>query len=277
MRPTVTLLLHALIGPLLFAAAPRIGFIRTIPAVHDLGGAEVVTIVSAIGDSEKIETFLDVFSEKVNDSGVLRVRNAIGGRRTEEAGVDLRVRAFTCTVEEKSGEVGGRDEDQKRIRRKQHWADARCSARVDISEAKSGQRRVSFSVKGEGTSPRVGEVSDDERNIALEQAARYAALDAAERITPRRIRETIPLDETAPDFEDAMALINAGELAEARKLWERALRVNARSAPLRYNLGALCEAMADRASAEGHYIAARELAPGERRYLDQLRSFLTRK
>lgn len=267
MRAAVTLLLHALIGPLLFGAAPRISFLRVVAPAHDLG-AEAVTIAGAIGDSNKIETFLDVFEQKVNASGVLRIE--------KEADVRLSIRAFTCTAEEKNGEVGARDADQNRIRRTQHWVDARCGARVDVSDAK-GRRRVSFAVKGEGTSPRTDTLTDDDRNKALDQAARYAAIDAAEQITPRRVRETIPLDETAPAFAEGMELINTDQLEEARKVWETELRRSPRSAALRYNLAALCEAMADRRVAEQHYIAARELAPGERRYVDQLRSFMTRK
>jgi hypothetical protein len=131
-----------------------------------------------------------------------------------------------------------------RVKRKQLWADAICGARMDVM-SRDMKRVSSFFGRGEGTSPRVEEVTDDERAIALAQAARYTALDAAERITPRRVREHIALDETAPAFGDAIALIESGHFAEARSVWEAELRRNPRSASLHYNLAAVCEALGD--------------------------------
>jgi tetratricopeptide (TPR) repeat protein len=139
-----------------------------------------------------------------------------------------------------------------------------------------GRQRSSFYVKGDGTSPRVLELTDEERNVALEQAARYAAVDAAERITPRRVRESILLDDTAPAFDEGFARIDVGEYADARKIWERALAGTPRSPALHFNLAAVCEALGDRKEAELHYVAARQLAPAEGRYVSELRSFLRR-
>lgn len=56
--------------------AARITFERVIPAPHDLGGAQDLAVVSAIGDNDRISTFLDVFLDQTNRSGTLRVHDA---------------------------------------------------------------------------------------------------------------------------------------------------------------------------------------------------------
>jgi hypothetical protein len=287
-------LLPLLVAPLAFAVQPRISYERSVAAPYDLGQAESVAILSALGDSNQIEPFLLAFEERVNESRLLRVRNATRKgfiilkdtvdsttaeklRRAEPADAYLGIRNFTCTSERKSGEVSVFDTDRNRVKRQQSWFDARCSAKIDIIEAKSVRRVATFTIKGEGTSPRVSEPSDDERLIALEHATRLAAREAAERITLRRVRESIGLEASAPAFEEGMVMIAASRFAEARAVWEKALRRDPRSAPLRFNLAAVCEALGDRKAAEQHYTAARELAPGERRYADQLHLFMRRR
>lgn len=294
MRILCSLLLAFVLAPLAFALQPRVTFERIIPAPHDLGSAESIAILSALGDSNQIESFLVFFEEKVNDSRVLRVRNATRKgfvilkdtvdattaeklRRAEPADVYLGIRNFTCISDMKSGDVSAYDADRNRVKRKQSWFDARCSAKIDIIEAKSVRRVATFTVKGEGTSMRVEAPGDDERAIALDQATRLAAREAAEMITPRRVRESIALVEEAPAFDEGLSMITSSRYAEARAVWEKALRKEPRSAALRFNLGAVCEALGDRAAAEQHYTAARELAPGERRYADQLQMFMRRK
>jgi Flp pilus assembly protein TadD len=136
--------------------------------------------------------------------------------------------------------------------------------------------RTTFFVTGAGTSPRAEKATDEDRALAIERAVRHAASEAAHRMTPRRVRESIALDDTAPAFAEGMAMIDAGRFADARKIWEAALQTGATSAPLRYNLGAVCEALGDRRAAELHYNAARQLAPGQPRYADELKLFLRR-
>ncbi len=266
------LLVHLSAAPFLFGASPRITFERIVPAPHDVGG-EDLAIVQAIGDAASIETFVDIFVEQVNKSNVLRLRDS--RRSTGPADAYLNVKTFTCTTSIREGEGGTRDVDNKRVRRRHTWADAVCTAHVDVM-SKTMQRVSTFHVKGEGTSPRVDEVGDEERRIALEQAARYAAIGAAERITPRRVRESVLLEEAAPAFEEGMVMIDSGRLAEARAIWAEAMRKQPSSAALRFNLGAVCEALGDRRAAEQHYSAARQLAPNEARYALELRAFSKR-
>jgi len=255
-------------------AAPRITFDRHLPAPHDLGDAEEIAVVHAMADSVKVEPFLTRFIEQVNRSGKLRMRDA---RREDEknrrADVYLSVKTFRCETREGGAEGSTYDVDGKRIKRHFVWADATCMARIDVV---AGKRLTSFYVKGEGTSPRVAELTDEEKNIALEQAAKYAAVDAAERITPRRVRESILLDETSPSFEEGYARITVDQLQDAREIWEAAMRKQPRSAALHYNLAAVCEALGDPKAAEQHYVAARQLAPEQERYASELRLFQRR-
>lgn len=270
MRAFSAVLLHLLTAPLLFAASPRIAFERVLPAAHDIGRDRDVAIVHAIGDTAKIETFIEHFLERANGSGFLHIRDA--RTATGPADVYLAIKTFTCDTVEREGEGSVRDYAGNRVKRTLTWAEAICSARVDVL-SRDMKRVSTFYGKGEGTSPRVERMTADEREIALRQAARYAAVDAAERITPRRVKEMIPLDETAPALEAGMALIDSGRLAEARGLWEVALRQQPRSAPLHFNLGAVCEALGDRTAAQNHYKAARRLAPKEHRYASEMRLF----
>jgi tetratricopeptide (TPR) repeat protein len=270
MRAAFAVLLLLLTAPAVFAASPRLVFERVLPAAHDLGRDKDVAIAVAIGDSDKIDAFIDHFIEQANDSGFQRIRDA--RTATGPADVFLVIKAFTCDTNTREGEGSVRDYEGNRVKRKIVWADAICSARIDVMSRE--MKRVStFYGKGEGTSPRVEEITDEEKDIAEQQAARYAAVDAAERITPRKVKETIPLDENAPEFGEGMSLIDSGRMREARGHWEATLRQQPRSAALHFNLAAVCEALGDRTAANSHYIAAHQLAPKEERYTSEMRLF----
>jgi tetratricopeptide (TPR) repeat protein len=263
-------LLQILTAPLLFAVSPRIAFERVLPAAHDIGRNRDVAIVHAIGDSPKIEAFIDSFIEQANHSGFHRIRDA--RTATGPADVFLVIKTFTCESVTREGEGSTRDYEGNRVKRMLKWEDAICRARVDVMSQEM-KWVSSFYGKGEGTSPRVEQITAEERQIALQQAARYAAVDTAERITPRRVKEMIPLDETAPAFDEGMSLIDSGRIPEARERWVAALRQQPRNAALHFNLAAVCEALGDRKAAQGHYTAARQLAPKEQRYASEMRLF----
>jgi tetratricopeptide (TPR) repeat protein len=295
MRTVLALSLQLVVASTAMAAQPRISFARTIPAAHDLGQAEEVAILYAIGDNERLPDLLETFAERVNDSNLLRVRDTtLGGRRftslserpdaatieklrrSEPADTYLGVKEFTCRSEERGGEGTTLDADRNKVKKRHVFLDAICTARFDVISGTDLRRVSSFTVKGEGTSPRVSEITDEERAIALRQATRYAAIDAAEHITPRRVRESIPLDETAPEFDHAMAMIDALRPEEARAIWTEALKKHRASAALHYNLAAVAEALGDVPAAEKHYVEARRLEPKHPRYREELRSFLRR-
>lgn len=262
--------LHLLFAPLLFAVSPRIAFERVLPAPHDVGRNRDIAIVLANGQGPMLETFIEHFLDETNHSGFLEIRDARNA--TGPADVYLVIKTFQCDHATREGEGSARDYAGNRVKRTVKWEDAVCSVRIDVMSNEM-KWKSSFYGKGEGTSPRVEQITDEERNVALLQAARYAGVDAAERITPRRVKEMIPLDETAPAFDEGMALIDSGRMAEARGRWEAALRQDPRNAALHFNLGAVCEALGDRKAAHGHYAAARAIAPKEPRYSTEMRLF----
>jgi tetratricopeptide (TPR) repeat protein len=272
------------------AAAPRITFTRRVPAPHDLAPAERVAVIYAIGDSDKVQTFVERFVDDVGRAGTLRVTNAVENnhhftsfdrravaalRHEHPADAYLGVNVFTCSGVERSAEGSEHDADGGRVKKKHHWIDATCSARVDVLGG-DGKKLFSYRVRGEGTSPRSAALTEDEKDVAYEQAARYAANVAAEEITPRRVRESIELDDTAPSFDDGMAMIDAGKLADARAIWEAALRRHRQSAALSFDLGALSEALGDLEAAHRYFQAAVKLSPKEARYRSELQLFQKR-
>ena len=256
------------------AISPRIVFERVLPPAHDLGDARDVAIVEAATNDPRVEMFVDQLSHHVNRSGTLTLRDMRSG--TGPAGAHLNIETFRCESAVRETEGAVRDADGNRVKQRLYLIDAVCGARIGVL-SRFLKPVSTFFAKGEGTSPRLESVTDEERENALRDAARYAAIDAAERITPRRVRESIMLDETAPAFAEGMAMIAAGRLADARAIWQRAMQTQARSAALRFNLAAVNEALGDRRAAELHYNAARQLAPAEPRYASELKLFMRRK
>lgn len=274
---------------LLLAAPVRVNFVRTVRPVHDLN-AERVAVVYAIGDHAKVVSFIDHFVEYAGRAGTIHMENAVESnqhlgalsgarlsalRKEHPADAYIGVTLFTCAGAERQGEVGDTNSAGERVRTRVRWLDAVCSAKLDVRAA-NGRQIATFMTHGEGTSPRVATLGPDEREIAYEQAARFAAIDAAESIVPRAIRESIELDERAPAFDEAVAMVNADRLEDARAIWEASLARHRSSAPLHFDLGAICEALGDLESAERYYRTAASIAPSESRYRNELQQFRKR-
>ncbi|HEX8251663.1 MAG TPA: hypothetical protein VF846_00840 [Thermoanaerobaculia bacterium] len=274
MRTLLVAIFTLLVPSLANAAAARITFDRILPAEHDLGAVEELAIVQANGDEEQVELFVDELVRDINRSQRLRARDVRFATGPADAHLDIKTLACSTAVRE--GEGNARDVEGNRVKKRFAVAEAKCTARVDVL-TRFMKYRSTFFATGAGASPRVDVVSDEERSRAIEHALRQAASDAAARIKPRRVRESIQLDEQAPAFHEGFAMIEASRFAEARKIWEAALQTGARSAPLRYNLGAICEALGDRRAAELHYVAARQLAPAEPRYMSEYKLFMRRR
>jgi tetratricopeptide (TPR) repeat protein len=273
MRTLVAALLHLAAVPLLLAAPPRLVFERTLRAVQDLGRIEEIAIVQAKGDTEQVEAFVDELLRDLNRGG-FRARDARFTTGPAEAHLD--VKTLICTTVVRQGEGSARDVDGNRVKKRYESVEATCSAKIDVLNHFM-KHQSTFYASGSGVSARVDVATAEEREHALEHAARHAASEAADRITPRRVRESIVLDDTAPAFEEGFAMIEASRFAEAKAIWEGALRRGgARSAALRFNLGAITEALGDRRAAELHYNAAKQLAPAEARYAAELRQFARR-
>jgi len=284
---TVPLLAILFAASALAVTPPRINFTRTVPAPHDLAPAERVVVIYAIGDSSKVNDFVDEFVDAVARARTLRIENAVERnqhvitdmkrvRKEHPADAYIAVNQFTCSGKEKTAEGSEHDVDGTRIKRTHHWVDARCTARVDVLGGADGKKRFSYAAAGEGTSPRSTTLSEDERDVAFTQAAHYAAVRAAEEITPRLVRETVELDDSAPEFDAAFSMIGSGRLDDARAIWEAALRRHRDDAALNYDLGAVCEALGDRDAARVYFQAAVKLSPKQPRYRNELELFQKR-
>jgi tetratricopeptide (TPR) repeat protein len=275
-----------LCGTAALANPPRITFTRTMAPAHDLAPAESLAVIYAIGDSNKIEAFVEHFVDLVSRAGVLRIANAVENnhhmlvddlslrtvRREHPADAYLGVNRFTCAGTERSAEGSETLDSGDRVKRMHHWIDAVCSARIDVLNS-DGKKILSYTARGEGTSPRSVSLSADERDVAFDQAARYAAVSAAEGITPRSVRETIELDETAPSFDDGFSMVSSERLEDARAIWQASAVRHHNSAALYFNLGAVSEAMGDLNAARECFEKAASLSPKERRYTTELRLF----
>src|SRR6266550_3685266 len=66
-----------LCGTAALANPPRITFTRTMAPAHDLAPAEILAVIYAIGDSSKIDAFIEHFVDLVSRAGVLRIVNAV--------------------------------------------------------------------------------------------------------------------------------------------------------------------------------------------------------
>src|SRR5258706_296006 len=62
------------------AAPPRVAFVRTMTPLHDLGGGDVV-IIYALGDTQKLDTFVDTFLDRTNRSEALRISAEVNHMR----------------------------------------------------------------------------------------------------------------------------------------------------------------------------------------------------
>lgn len=271
----------------LLAGSPRITFTRNVVATYDLAPAERLAFIYAIGDTEHVNDFVADFIDAVGRAGAYRVENASENnhhlvrdeaalaalRREHPADAYLGVTAFTCRATERNAEGSERDSAGERIKRLHHWVDVVCDGRLHVMDG-GGKRLFSYTVRGEGTSPRSISLTDDERGVAYAQAAHYAAVAAAQSITPRRVRESIELDDTAPSFDEGYAMIGSDRLRDARAIWEAALERHRDSAPLRFNLAAVCEAAGDVNAATKYYESA--ASHGEKRFVRELDLFRKR-
>lgn len=253
----VVVLLGLSVAAPLSAGPPRITFERVRPAAVNLAPARQLAVVHAVGDTDAVDGFVGVLVDQVNQSGILEARDGRDGPVTADA--LLAIKTFSCETFSREGEGSVRDHEGNRTRRRQVWVDAVCTTRIDVTGPHM-KRAATFYGRGEGSSSRVEVLAEEDHQNAVRQAARYAAIDAAERITPRRVREHIPLDESAPGFAEGLSLIESGRLREARIAWERALETHPRDAALHANLAAVCEALGDAKAATLHTQTARKLA-----------------
>lgn len=274
-------LLLLLAAPFATAASPRLAFTRTIPARHTLG--ERALIVYAIGDNSGLETFVETLVEHGSRDELPQLESLTERRQyflhdpidektlhtlqhRHPADAYLGVRTFHCSAVPKRGAGSAVDADGKHVDVTVEWVEARCSGTLDAASGVDGKHLFTLHVQGSASSAHVTELTNDEAQSAMQLAAHYAAIHAAEEFTPRIVRETVELDEEAPSFDEVMPMIDAGRLDDARAIWEAAVGQHHKSAPLQFDLAAVCEALGDTDAARRHYQAAISLAPHEKRY-----------
>jgi tetratricopeptide (TPR) repeat protein len=289
MKTKVLIAAAVLLNAASLLATPRVTFVRALPATYDLKPAEQLAFIYAIGDSEQVDAFVTDFIDAAGRAGRYRIENAVENnrhlvadesvlqmfRREHPADAYLGVTAFTCRGTDRSAEGSERDSAGERVKRMHHWVDVVCEARVHVMD-RGGKKLFSYTVRGEGTSPRSVALSNDERTVAYAQAAHYAAASAAEAITPRKVRESIELDDAAPSFDEAYAMIASDRYADARAIWEAALQRHRDSAALRFDLAALCEAEGDVKAARDYFQSAVKLSAGDKRYAREFDLFRKR-
>src|SRR5438132_1754583 len=115
------------------ASSARITFNRVVRPAHDLGAAEQLAVIYAIGDNEKVGKFVDLFVDHGTRTGRLHIENDVESnvhvhsfdepslralRRRHPADAYIGVSLFTCAAAERNGEIGETIDSGERVRRK---------------------------------------------------------------------------------------------------------------------------------------------------------------
>jgi hypothetical protein len=244
---------------------PEILVTHTVPPKFNIMPAKSVAV---IGQSQKAvdrheDEFIDLVVSKlrryeqydVKDERQL-ARGKDWQKYLDETAGDVIVRVGvpkeTCEVSEDRRDDGGEDTDDV-----VGWI-AQCWARLDLFKPRTGDRVGIVNVEGYGRDP-------DQRTARVD-----AMNDAADEIiggfAPQQFGEFVALDQDAPLVKEGMAKFESRDYAGALSLWESALTNSPNSAPLLYNLGALCEALHDSKAARAYYSRAIAIAPQVQRY-----------
>ncbi len=136
--------------------------------------------------------------------------------------------------------------------------DAECRESLNLFKPRTGERIGSVYADGHGSAgnevPAVAEAMND------------AADQIMGGFVPQAVVELVLLDETAPLVHEGVVKYDKSDYAGVRWLWENAAASSPDSAPLLYNLGALCESLRDTEAAHVYYSKAIAIAPQVPRY-----------
>lgn len=281
---------YALVVALGFAVSacgPAVTVTHLAPAPYNLGPARRLVLVEVGGSFAAEARLAKSFLDQVAGGGVLTIEDATGdhvrlaalgsGSAARDAKdfrrrwpADVYVGIGSDLQSHAKFERHKKKTDDGEVEVVRHWVVAECEVRVRLLDAADGRELASFSVSQAGESAHADEVRSDMREEAESRAVDSAVSDAVSQFSPRRVEERIALDDKAPLAAEGVKLFEGGDLAATRRLWEGALEANPQSAPLRYNLGALCEALRDRRAARRYYEDAVRLDPAEPKYRDAL-------
>ena len=269
------------------ACGPSVTVTHLQPAPYNLGPARRLVLVEVGGSLSAESRLARSFLDQVAGSGVLSIQDAtIASVRLAQLGsgtaareakefrkkwpADVYVGIASDLQTHSRFERHKKKTEDGEVEIVRHWMEAECEVRVRLVDANDGHELAAFSVTQTGASAHGDTLTSDMRGDAEDRAIESAVADAVSQFAPRMVSEQISLDKKAPMAEEGLKLVEAGDLAGARKLWEKGLETNGQSAPLRYNLGALCEALRDRKSARQYYEDAIRLNPAESKYREAL-------
>ncbi|MEO8586523.1 MAG: hypothetical protein ABI584_10220 [Acidobacteriota bacterium] len=275
------------------ACGPAVTVTHMEPATYNLGPARRLVLVEVEGNFSGKTRVARAFLEQVAAGGVFTIQDATrdsvrlaalgSGAAAREAkafrrnwpadvyvGLGIELHAVDRTERHKKKIDNGEVEVVRT------FAEATCDLQVRLLDANDGRNLATYSLNQTGRSSTSDTAKSGMRGEAEDHAVDSAVADAVSLFTPRRFQERIALEKRAPLGEEGLKLVDAGDLVGARRLWEDALQTNATSAPLRYNLGALCEALRDRRTARQYYEDAIRLNPAESKYRAALEALETR-
>jgi len=253
------------------ASAPSVHVVHTVPPKFNIIPAKIVAV---IGDADNAEErrheadFIDLVLSKLRRYEQYNVKDerelAYGKKEwqqylDETAGdviVKVGVPDEDCRVYERTRDDGSEDTDDV-----VGWI-VECRAFLTLLEPRTGDRIGSVIADGYGTAP--------DQPAALADAINDAADQIIGGFAPQRWWEWVALDQDAPLVHEGMVKFERRDYDGALSLWENALASTPNSAPLLYNLGALCEAMDDSKAARAYYSRAITIAPQVPRYREAL-------
>ncbi len=276
----------ALAGLLLVAGgcSRAVSVTHLVPATYNLGPAKRVVLVEVSGEFLSRSDAAAVFLADVARSGVFAARDATNAstplsalgagaaaRRAKEfraawpadvyAGLDV---AELEAHDRREKATEKRDGQEVEVVR--HFAVADCRLRVHLLDAKDGRTLADYEVTRHGRSYKSEHSEAGQRVDAKKHALEAAVAEAVAAFTPKRVDDWLVLEDEAPLAKEGLALLDRKDVAGARLLWEKGLATYPKDARLRYNLGAVSEALNDPHAAREYYEDALALAPGEARY-----------
>ncbi len=260
--------------------APKISFERRIPAPHNLGTVRKVVLVELHGSGDELRRFSDaLFAWQRGDtieivdgrSADANLRDMVGDAskikalttRWPDADAFLGVRVRGCNSQQQSGTTTEKDKDGTKHTVIEYWVTADCSAEYRIVEAATARQIASAEATGKDESSRSKTLSDYLTSGTIAAAAADTAHNAYRSFAPRKDKQTLVLEKSAPSFKEGINQINANQYAAARSTWESALAASPNSAALHLNLAEICEVLGDRAAAKKHYEEAARLDSSE--------------
>lgn len=275
---------------LLSACAPAIMITRFEPAQVDLAWPQTIVLVESTDVTRFVAgDFGDLLLTGLRERGVRTVKDARGAgyafdRLVESPSSDvsraflrrfpgdLYVRAAVSRAGalRRVDEIVTRGGEWGEPKTFLLWAEGYCDATVDLFDAREGNMAAHLEVQGLADSPKHSWWDNMWRYTTTMEAKQQAALRAVRRFLPRRVTTAVALERRAPSFADGLAKVKAGQLSEARVIWEAALKTNPDSAALHYNIAVVCEALGDNVAAVSHLKRALALAPSKANYLRAL-------